>query len=247
MPEVNRDGVTIRYIDEGSGPPVVLVHGFAASYHYNWRVPGVIDALTGAGHRVVALDCRGHGTSDKPHDPAAYNGTAMADDVLAVMDASGLDRADLVGYSMGGFIASSLLVSHPERFRRVILSGVGDALLAGDLPRERSSAIAAAMEGRQTEDETARNFRRFAEATGNDLEALAAMQHAERRRSDPALLRKVALPVMVLIGEGDTLVGSGAALAAAIPGAKHVVVPGDHLSAVGKPAFRQAIVDFLAD
>ncbi len=247
MADVDRDGVTIRYIDEGTGPPVVLVHGFAASYHYNWRVPGVIDALIAAGHRVVALDCRGHGTSDKPHDPAAYNGSAMADDVLAVMDAAGVDRADLVGYSMGGFIAAALLVAHPQRFRRVILAGVGDALVAGDLPRERASAIAAAMEGRGTADETARNFRRFAEATGNDLAALAAMQRAERTRSDPALLRQVALPVMVLVGQDDLLVGSGAALAAAIPGAKHVRVPGDHLSAVGKPEFRGAIVDFLAD
>jgi len=247
MADVDRDGVTIRYIDEGTGPPVVLVHGFAASYHYNWRVPGVIDALIAAGHRVVALDCRGHGTSDKPHDPAAYNGSAMADDVLAVMDAAGVDRADLVGYSMGGFIAAALLVAHPQRFRRVILAGVGDALVAGDLPRERASAIAAAMEGRGTADETARNFRRFAEATGNDLAALAAMQRAERTRSDPALLRQVALPVMVLVGQDDVLVGSGAALAAAIPGAKHVRVPGDHLSAVGKPEFRSAIVDFLAD
>jgi len=250
MATFDSGGVDINYLDEGAGPPVVLVHGFASSLQGNWRGPGIIDALTAAGRRAVALDCRGHGRSGKPHDPAAYDGTQMADDVTALMDHLGIDRADLVGYSMGAILSASLLVRRPERLRSTILAGVGDMLLGGSMPRQRSEAIAAAMEaesGADVADETARGFRVFARQSGNDLAALAAMQRARRGGFDPAKLHAVALPVMVLVGELDSLVGSGARLAAAMPGAKLVTVPGDHLTAVAKPEFRQAILTFLAE
>jgi pimeloyl-ACP methyl ester carboxylesterase len=140
------------------------------------------------------------------------------------------------------------MTTNPERFRSVILSGVGDALATGGLPRERAAAIARAMEskdGGAGENETARGFRIFAERNGNDLEALAAMQKTPRRHAyDPAALANVKVPVLVLIGEGDTLVGKGDALAARIPGAKLVYVPGDHLTAVG-PKLAAAAVEFL--
>lgn len=248
MPFIDSGGVSIHYVDEGAGDPVVLVHGFAASLEANWRAPGVISALITAGRRVIALDCRGHGKSDKPRDFKAYGGTRMADDVLAVMDKLSVDRADLVGYSMGGLIAASLPVRHPERFRSVTLAGVGDALVAG-FPAERSASIARALEsddGGKSENPAARAFRVFAERSGNDLSALAAMQRARRGGFDPAKLAAVKLPVMVLVGAADTLIGSADRLAAAIPGATYVKVPGDHLSAVAAPQFRRAIVDFLA-
>src|SRR3990172_7413846 len=129
MPAFDSGGVTINYVVEGSGATIVLVHGFASSLEGNWRAPGIIDALVGAGRRVVALDCRGHGESGKPHDPVPYDDTKMADDVIALMDHLGIGVADLMGYSMGGFLSASLLVRHPERFRSVILSGVGDGMV----------------------------------------------------------------------------------------------------------------------
>ncbi|MEX2247803.1 MAG: alpha/beta hydrolase [Dehalococcoidia bacterium] len=248
MPAFDAAGVAVNYIDEGRGPEIVLVHGFASSLKGNWRAPGIIDALVASGRRVIALDCRGHGESAKPHDPAAYDGTAMADDVIALMDHLAVATADLMGYSMGGFLSASLLARHPERFRSVMLCGVGDAVVAGRLPRERAEAIARAMESADGGDNpSARAFRVFAEQNGNDLAALAAMQRATRAAFDGTALRRTTLPVMVLIGEGDTLVGSADGLAAAIPGAKLVKVPGDHLTAVGQPAFRQAMLEFLAE
>lgn len=251
MPSFRSSGVEINYITEGAGPPVILVHGFASSLHGNWRATGVVDALVGAGRQAVALDCRGHGRSEKPHDPEAYAGTAMADDVTALMDHMGIARADLIGYSMGGFIAASLMVREPERFNSVILSGVGDARMLNQGGRERATAIAEAMEApdkTSVKDASARAFREFAELSGNDLRALAAMQRsAGRGWFDPGKLREVALPVMVLVGEADTLVGPADGLAAAIPGAKLVKVPGDHLTAPLQPEFRRAIVDFLAE
>lgn len=249
MPAVeSSDGVTISYVAEGNGPPVVLVHGFASSVQGNWRAPGIIDALVAAGRRVVALDCRGHGASGKPHDPEAYGGTRMADDVIAVMDREGISRADLMGYSMGGFIAASLLVRHPERFGRVILAGVGDTLATGGRGRRGSEAIASALESETRagiNDARARAFRSFAEQQGNDMAALAAIQRSTRE-FDRGKLGEVRNPVMVLIGEKDALVGPADQLAAAIPGAQLVQVPGDHLTAVVKPEFKQAVVAFFA-
>jgi pimeloyl-ACP methyl ester carboxylesterase len=249
MPELDVGGVPINYIDEGSGPAAVLVHGFASSLQGNWRAPGVIDALVAAGRRVVALDCRGHGASGKPHDPESYSGTAMADDVIAVMDAEGIERADLMGYSMGGSIAASLVMTHPGRFDRVILAGVGDALVTGGRSRRAGEAIASALESETRNgisDARARSFRSFAEQQGNDMAALAAIQRS-KPESNWGKLAEVGNPVMVLIGEGDALAGPADQLAAAIPGAQLVKVPGDHLTAVVKPEFRAAIVAFLTE
>ena len=125
MPKVDSQGVQIDYESVGDGPPIVLVHGFASSREGNWRRAGWLDRLTGSGRRVVALDCRGHGRSDKPHEPSAYDGQAMSEDVVAVMDAAGVEQADLMGYSMGGAIALDLVVRYPERFRSVIIGGAG--------------------------------------------------------------------------------------------------------------------------
>jgi pimeloyl-ACP methyl ester carboxylesterase len=249
MPTFDSSGVAINYVDEGSGPAIVLVHGFASSLQGNWRATGIIDALLGAGRRVVALDCRGHGESGKPHNPEAYGGSAMGDDVIALMDHLGIAEADLMGYSMGGSISSSLLVHHPERFRGVILSGVGDALILGGNSRGRSEAIAGALEAEDrgaSANASARAFRVFAERNGNDLTALAALQRSSRGGSDARKLAEASCPVMVLIGEGDTLVGPADQLAATIPGATLVKVPGDHITAVGQPAFGQAVLNFLA-
>jgi pimeloyl-ACP methyl ester carboxylesterase len=249
MPTLDSAGVAINYVVEGSGPPIVLVHGFASSVDGNWRATGIIDALVADGRQVVALDCRGHGESGKPHDPEAYGGTNMPDDVIGVMDHLGIRRADLMGYSMGGIIAASLLTMRPERFRSVILAGIGDGLVKGGDGRQRAEAIARALE-RDTAggapSAADRAFRIFAERNGNDLAALAAIQRSTRGGFDRRKLGETALPVMVLIGEKDTLVGPADALAAAMPGAKLVTVPGDHITAVGQAAFRRAVLEFLA-
>jgi pimeloyl-ACP methyl ester carboxylesterase len=251
MPVFDSSGVEINYIVEGEGPPIVLVHGFASSLHGNWRATGVLGALIGAGRKVIALDCRGHGRSGKPHDPKAYEGTAMPDDVVALMDHLGVGRADLMGYSMGGFIAASLMVRRPERFNSVILSGVGDGRMLGNAGRKRANAIAEAMEApdkTSVKDASSRAFREFAELSGNDLRALAAMQRsASRGWFEPNKLSEVQLPVLVLLGEADTLVGPADQLAATIPGTRLVIVPGDHLSAPGMPEFREAALAFLVE
>lgn len=247
MAEFTSDGVTINYIDQGEGPPIVLVHGFASSLHGNWRATGIAEALQKSGRRVVALDCRGHGRSGKPHDPEAYGGAKMADDVIALMDHLGIQQADLMGYSMGGGISASLLVRHPERFKSVILAGIGDAMLSGGPRRQGLAEGMEAADASEVQDATARGFREFAERSGNDLGALAAMQRSARATLDAAKLAEVRLPVLVLIGAEDTLAGPADRLAAAIPGARFRIVPGDHLSVFAQPDYTTAVLTFLGE
>jgi pimeloyl-ACP methyl ester carboxylesterase len=146
MPSVDVNGCPINYVVAGTGDPVLLIHGFASNLHGKWRTTGVIDAIVASGRQAIAIDCRGHGRSGRPHDPQAFAGTAMADDAIAVLDHLGVVSADLAGYSMGAFLSTMLLVNHPLRFRSAIIAGMGDVLLKGNLPSEQFAHLVSAME-----------------------------------------------------------------------------------------------------
>src|SRR5674536_247917 len=103
--------VEIAFLDEGAGEPIVLVHGFASTKEVNWVNPGWVATLTGAGRRAIALDNRGHGASSKLYDPTAYHSAMMAEDVRALLDHLSIERADVMGYSMGARIAAFLAVN----------------------------------------------------------------------------------------------------------------------------------------
>ncbi len=247
MPYFDSKGVQIAWVEHGAGPPIVLVHGFAASFERNWRAPGWVKTLTEAGRRVIGLDCRGHGRSEKLYDPGAYAGDRMAGDVIGLLDHLGLERVDLMGYSMGGMISTWLLAAHPERLNAVVIGGIGgDARGARD--RERIADALDAAEPTAGQGEPAESFRRFAEASGNDLRALAAVMRAHREPSDAAALARVTNPVLIVVGADDTLIGDPKILQARIPGARLVVIPGrDHLTTVGDRRYKQAVVEFLAE
>ena len=142
------DGVRLAFerAGEGAGVPVVLVHGFGSSREQNWKSTGWYAALADAGYAVVAMDCRGHGMSDKPHDEASYGHERMAEDVIAVMDAAGFGPAHLVGYSMGGFIGIRLAARFETRVRSLSLGGVGGHYLTGPrmCRRKRSRRVISA-------------------------------------------------------------------------------------------------------
>jgi pimeloyl-ACP methyl ester carboxylesterase len=245
MASFDSSGVQIHYVDEGTGSPVVLVHGLTSNLDKNWRRPGTIDALLAAGMRVVALDCRGHGESEKPHEPSAYGGTTMGDDVIALMDHLGIDVTDLVGYSMGGIIATSLLTRRPERFRRVVIAGVGDWVLRTLDATERPGAGGARSNGPLRRMIRGWLLQRMARRLRNDPEALSAIRRAERAKLDVQKLAEVRCPVLILVGRQHRGAGSPDKLAAAIPGSQVVKVPGGHITAVVDPAFKRAIVEFL--
>jgi pimeloyl-ACP methyl ester carboxylesterase len=239
------DGLELTYDVAGEGPPVLLHHGFAADVAANWGRPGIVDALVSSGRTVVALDARGHGRSATPHDPEAYRGSAMARDVSALLDHLDIGSVDVVGYSMGGLVTSVLLQDEP-RLRSAVLGGVGARLILRTGPAMPAGAIAAALEADDPStisSPVARAFRTFADSTGADRLALAAIQRAGLPPAPD--LSQVRVPVLVIAGDRDDLVGDPSVLAAAIPGARCVVVSGDHLSAVYDPRFTAEVVAFL--
>jgi pimeloyl-ACP methyl ester carboxylesterase len=238
------DGTDIAYLEAGSGPFVFLLHGFAADHRVNWVQPGVVDALVSAGRHVIAPDARGHGQSDKPHDPAAYGGDTMVRDAQALMDHLGVEAVDVVGYSMGSLTSARLVPLEP-RARTLVLGGVGGRLGA-QRRSDSAGAVADALEAEDPStitDPVARAFRRFADQTGADRLALAAIQRSPV--GEQAALADISVPTLVLTGDKDVLVGPPDVLAAKIPGAAYKVISGDHLSAVGDPAFPASIVEFV--
>ena len=133
MAQFQSGGFTIAYDDiqltGGDAGTIVLVHGFATNRAENWRRLGWLGAFERKGWRTVALDLRGHGESDKPHEASAYARADMAGDIIALMDHLGVRRADLMGYSMGAHLALGLALSHPGRLGHLILGGVGQRAL----------------------------------------------------------------------------------------------------------------------
>jgi pimeloyl-ACP methyl ester carboxylesterase len=243
--QFRRGNVEIAFLDEGEGEPIVLVHGFASNKEVNWVYPAWVSTLTGAGRRVIALDNRGHGRSTKLYDPADYHTDRMVEDVLALLDHLGLERADLLGYSMGARICAFLAAHHPGRARSLMLGGLGIHLVEGvGLPE----SIAVALEAPRSEvtDPVGRQFRVFAEQTKSDRRALAACIRGSRQilpRADAAAIRA---PTLIAVGTKDSVAGSAQDLAAIIPGARALDIPGrDHMLAVGDKVFKAAVLDFL--
>jgi pimeloyl-ACP methyl ester carboxylesterase len=247
MPHFTRDGVEIAFLDEGDGEPVILVHGFASNKEVNWVAPGWVTTLTRAGRRVIALDNRGHGASAKLYDPADYRSAIMAEDVRGLIDHLDLPRADIVGYSMGARITAFLALAHPDRVRSAVLGGLGFRLVEGvGLP----DTIAQALEAPSLADVTdpiAYMFRAFAELTKSDLRALAACLRGSRETLSRDEVGRIAVPVLVAVGSADPIAGSPQELAALIPGAQALAIPGrDHMLAVGDRVFKSAVLEFLA-
>ena len=245
------DGIRIAYERAGEGPAVVLVHGFGSSKEQNWKSTGWYGSLAEAGFSVLAIDNRGHGQSDKPHDPLLYHHDRMAEDVLSVMDAAGIAAAPYVGYSMGGLIGLRFMALFPDRVTRLALGGVGETYLKG--PRVSDPAQRDAIaDGLLTQDKSsitdprARMFRDFAEQPGKDRFALAACMRAMSPPLPLAILRSFDKPILVVDGDQDFVAGPSGPLAAIFPHGSAAIVPGrDHMTAVGARPTRQAVVDFL--
>jgi pimeloyl-ACP methyl ester carboxylesterase len=246
MPEFDSDGVKIAYIDDGEGEPILLIHGFASNVAANWADPSWVETLLGAGRRVIAYDNRGHGKSEKLYDPALYGAPAMAEDACRLLNHLGIERADVLGYSMGARIAAFLVFQHPERVRSVVFGGLGINMVRGMVG---AGPLARALEVPSIDDvsnDTARSFRRFAEQTNSDLKALAACMRGPREKVTPEALATIAVPALVAVGSEDVIGGSGAALAALIPGAQTLEIKGrDHMKAVGDSQFKQGVLNFL--
>ena len=247
MPSFHNGAVEIAYLDEGEGDPILLVHGFASSKNVNWVYPTWVSELKKDGRRVIALDNRGHGDSGKLYDPKAYDIPIMAGDIAGLMDHLKIERADIMGYSLGSRMTAMLALNEPQRFRSAILGGIGIGLIEGGGPGE---SVAQALEAPSLEDVTdpvGRTFRAFADQTRSDRQALAACLRGSRRLMTKEEAADISVPVLIAVGTVDEIAGSAEALGKIIPGSEVLDIPNrDHMRAVGDKVYKAGVLDFLS-
>jgi len=197
------------------------------------------DPVNEPGAAKAGLTCSGHGTADKPTDPAAY------DELEAVALASFPDEpVDAIGFSMGARVLLHLASAHPGRFRRLVTGGVADRLLTPD--PERSRTIRDAVAGNAAADDpVATYFGNLADADDIDRDALVAFLDSKRPRIDASTLAAIECPTLVVVGDQD-FAGAAEPLAAAIAGATWLTLPGvDHFGTPKQFSFIDAALEFI--
>jgi pimeloyl-ACP methyl ester carboxylesterase len=251
--------VKIHYTSVGHGEPVVLVHGFAASSVANWGLPGIVKDLA-RDYRVIAIDNRGHGQSGKPHDPSRY-GIEMVDDVVRLLDHLGIDKAHVVGYSMGAFITHKLCMRHPQRLLSATLGGAGWMQPDDPLTRAVIAELTAALDSGKGVTPL---LRRLAPAgTTEPMEMIAARSTLIMAVNDPKALSAVMksllalavteeelktnkVPLQVLIGARDPLKVGVDRMKEKRPELRVIEIDGaDHISTLHRPEFRSSLREFL--
>jgi pimeloyl-ACP methyl ester carboxylesterase len=259
------DGVEIRYVDKGSGEPVLLIHGFSSRLEY-WEATGVTGALTAAGFRVIAYDARGHGNSSKPHDLGQYGVEKDVEDAVRLLDHLSIERAHVVGYSRGSKIASQFLTRHPTRIRSVVFGGWGvgnpvetlsqedclataDSLARSAFPTPLVRALQPNGTPLPSAEEQAVLMKQLSAL--NDMKALAAAFGSQCDESPvtAAALLVTGVPVLAIVGALDGMAPSVEAMAREMSDALEVVViaDADHYTAVQHPQFLARLVSFLTD
>jgi pimeloyl-ACP methyl ester carboxylesterase len=216
---------------------VALVHGFATSSARTWGDNGWLDLLADVGRTPLPIDLLGHGTAGKPHDPSAYD--AME---ALVVDQLPAEPVDAIGFSLGARVLLTIATEAPERFDRLVLTGVGANLLRND----PSDLIVGAIEGRgEPSNPVVQYFAGLASQPDVDREALAACLRSNRPTLTPERLARVDVPVLVVIGEHD-FAGPGEPLAEALPNAKLVTLRGvDHFATPKDFGCIDAALEFL--
>jgi pimeloyl-ACP methyl ester carboxylesterase len=252
-------GVKIRYtVEGGTGEPVVLVHGLCVNAEIQWGIPGIAKALARE-YRVIALDNRGHGKSGKPHDPKDY-GPEMAEDITRLLDHLKIDKAHLVGYSLGGFITLRFLAMHPERVHTATLGGAGwprkvdeEFLdeLAGSL--DQGKGITPLLKrltpkGKPAPSEAQIKAINEVLLSRNDAKALAAaVRGMKALQVADAALASNKVPVLALIGSLDPLKEGVDEMPGRLPHLETFVIQGaDHINTFAKPEFLAHLQAFLA-
>ncbi|SDT31134.1 alpha/beta fold hydrolase [Microterricola viridarii] len=233
---------------DDDAPTVLCVHGFASSCRDNWVNTGWVRDLTRAGFRVLGVDQRGHGASDKPHDAADFSMDAFVADLVTVLDTYMLDSVLYAGYSLGARVGWQLAVAHPELVRRAVLGGIPDGVPLARLQIEQARAYA--EQGTPLEDKTTLNYVTLAErVAGNDLRALIALAEGMRfGDADPDVTHPPLQPILFATGSEDAILEGSKQLADATPHGSFVELPGrHHFNAPGSRVFREAALAFFEE
>ncbi len=237
----------IAYIDEGEGDPILLIHGFASNAKTNWIGPGWVQLLVDSGFRVIALDNRGHGKSQKFYEKSSYLLENMADDAAALLRHLKLQKAHVMGYSLGARISSTLAARFPDLVDKLILAGNGYNMIEGAFDSSEIHDGLAADSLDDVKTKIGLEFRTFAEATGSDLKALAACIMGGRSYIPKELFEALKPETMVIVGTEDTVAVDGEKLASIIPNGHFEPIPKrNHMNAVGDKVYKQAVLDFIS-
>lgn len=235
------DGTQIHYDVLGEGKPVVLLHGFITNGE-SWKRAPVRQALADGGFKVVTLDLRGNGRSDKPHTAEAYRDNAELKDVMALMKHLNLTNYDVVGYSRGAILTAKLLTMD-KQVRRAVMGGMSADFTDPNWFRRKNFHEALTKPGSHPELQGAVDY---AKKSGADTVALARMQEFQPTTSR-AELGKLRVPLLVVNGDQDLDNGNPKELADAVPGARLIIVPGTHGGAMATPEFAKAVMGFLRE
>ena len=240
-----RDGLELAYRELGVGRPLVLIHGYFSTATVNWLRYGHAAKLAARGYRVVMPDLRGHGDSAKPHDAAFYPADILADDGFALIEHLELTDYDLGGYSLGARTTVRMLVRGATP-ARAIIAGMGLEGLTNTSGRGGYFRNILSNPGTFKPGSPEWMAEAFLKTVGGDPVALAHILDTFVDTAPEALAR-IRTSALVLIGADDDDNGSGEALAATLPGARYVAIPGNHMSAVTKPELAAAMAEFLGD
>lgn len=232
------DGTPIHYEVTGSGPAVLLVHGFIVNGE-SWKKTVLYNDLITAGYKVITLDMRGNGKSGKPHNAEAYANDAEAKDIMGLLKSLKVKNYIAVGYSRGSIITARLMILDPQ-LRRAVMGGMGTDFTNPQWPRR--IMFYHAMRGDSIPELA--GVVKYVKEAKLDQEALALLQK-EQPSTPKQLLEKVTIPVLVIAGSEDSDNGSAQALAQLFRNATYATVPGDHNHASQSKEFADAVLAFI--
>ena len=232
------DGIKIYYEVRGTGKTVLLLHGFIVNSS-TWKKTALYPDLLNGGYKVIIIDMRGNGKSDKPHDTASYENDAEAKDIMQLMDLLKIKQYSAVGYSRGSIITARLLVLD-KRVQNAVLGGMGADFTNPEWPRRKM--FYRALMGDSIPE--LKGVVDYVKQQGLDQLALAYLQKEQPSTSKEAL-RKVKQPVLVICGVRDSDNGSAVELAKLLPNPSSAITPGDHNHASATHEFSKEIISFL--
>ena len=232
------DGTKIYYEVRGEGKPVLLVHGFIVNSN-SWKRAALYKDLLNDGYKVIILDMRGNGRSDKPHDSTAYDNDAESKDIMGLMNLLKINEYSVVGYSRGSIITARLLVLD-KRIKDAVLGGMGADFTNPQWPR-RIMFYHALMGDSIPE---LKGMVEYVQQQKLDQLALAFLQRSQPSTSKEEL-SKVTQPVLVISGSEDSDNGSAAQLSKLLPNSTVANVPGDHNHASSTTEFSKEVISFL--
>ena len=228
---------------QGETIPVVLVHGWGGSFHQTWHTPGIDALLEDMGRTVIGIDLLGHGTADKPHSPEAYSN--LGEWLLGALPDE-YPQVDIVGFSLGALTVLDALTTNPQKFRKILLAGIGDGVFEQG-SSQRHQRIVDALEGVGPADDTfSQMFVQYARQPGNDIDALTAiMKRPPSRALCPDDLSVISQQVLVVIGDKDFAAPADQLASAFSHGSLTILKNTDHFATTESFTFIDSLLEFL--